>query len=149
MIEIKITGDTANDIMNDLFVLAAAWAKEPQEATGGPAEGEGVKLPTETPPSPQEPTSAKSEPPAMELKPENPMVAAFAKKDGSNVKQCIRPEDFGTIKQKVSDFIQKDKAANSKALKQFLADHGSHKLSELDEKFIPDLQKLIEGDAIA
>ena len=33
MIEIKITGDTANAIMNDLFVLAAAWAKEPEKAT--------------------------------------------------------------------------------------------------------------------
>ena len=142
MIEIKITGDTANAIMNDLFVLAAAWAQEPQEATGGPAEGEGVKLPTETPPSPQDPTSAKSEP-------VSPMVKQFASPDGSNVKQCIRKEDFGTIKQKVAEFIQKDKAANSKALKKFLADHGSHKLSELDEKFIPDLQKLIEGDAIA
>ena len=32
MIEIKITGDTANAIMNDLFVLAAAWAKEPKKA---------------------------------------------------------------------------------------------------------------------
>ena len=42
MIEIKITGDTANAIMNDLFVLAAAWAQESQEATGAPAEGEGV-----------------------------------------------------------------------------------------------------------
>ena len=142
MIEIKITGDTANAIMNDLFVLAAAWAKESQEATGAPAEGEGVKLPTETPPSPQEPTSAKSEP-------VSPMVKQFASPDGSNVKQCIKAEDFGTIKQKVAEFIQKDKAANSKALKKFLADHGSHKLSELDEKFIPDLQKLIEGDAIA
>ena len=142
MIEIKITGDTANAIMNDLFVLAAAWAKEPEKATGGPAEGEGVKLPTETPPSPQDPTSAKSEP-------VSPMVKQFASPDGSNVKQCIKAEDFGTIKQKVAEFIQKDKAANSKALKKFLADHGSHKLSELDEKFIPDLQKLIEGDAIA
>ena len=142
MIEIKITGNTANDVMLDLFKLASAWAQEPQEATGGPAEGEGVKLPTETPPSPQEPTAAKSEP-------VSPMVKQFASPDGSNVKQCIRPEDFRTIKQKVADFIQKDKAANSKALKQFLADHGSHKLSELDEKFIPDLQKLIEGDAIA
>ena len=142
MIEIKITGDTANDVMLDLFKLASAWAQEPQEATGGPAEGEGVKLPTETPPSPQEPTSAKSEP-------VSPMVKQFASPDGSNVKQCIKAEDFGTIKQKVAEFIQKDKAANSKALKQFLADHGSHKLSELDEKFIPDLQKLIEGDAIA
>ena len=142
MIEIKITGDTANAIMNDLFVLAAAWAKEPEKATGGPAEGEGVKLPTETPPSPQDPTSAKSEP-------VSPMVKQFASPDGSNVKQCIRKEDFGTIKQKVAEFIQKDKAANSKALKKFLADHGSHKLSELDEKFIPDLQKLIEGEAVA
>ena len=142
MIEIKITGNTANDVMLDLFKLASAWAQEPQEATGGPAEGEGVKLPTETPPSPQEPTSAKSEP-------VSPMVKQFASPDGSNVKQCIRKEDFRTIKQKVAEFIQKDKAANSKALKQFLADHGSHKLSELDEKFIPDLQKLIEGDAVA
>ena len=149
MIEIKITGDTANAIMNDLFVLAAAWAKEPEKATEALEKAQEVKLPAEQPKAPQNETSAKSEPPAMELKPESPMVAAFAKKDGSNVKQCIRPEDFGTIKQKVSDFIQKDKAANSKALKQFLADHGSHKLSELDEKFIPDLQKLIEGDAIA
>ena len=142
MIEIKITGNTANDVMLDLFKLASAWAQEPQEATGGPAEGEGVKLPTETPPSPQEPTAAKSEP-------VSPMVKQFASPDGSNVKQCVRKEDFRIIKQKVADFIQKDKAANSKALKQFLADHGSHKLSELDEKFIPDLQKLIEGDAIA
>ena len=30
MIEINITVDTANDIMNDLFVLAEAWAKEPE-----------------------------------------------------------------------------------------------------------------------
>ena len=121
MIEIKITSDTANDIMNDLFVLAAAWAKEPEKATE-----------------------------ALEkAQPVSPMVKQFASPDGSNVKQCIKAEDFGTIKQKVAEFIQKDKAANSKALKQFLADHGSHKLSELDEKFIPDLQKLIEGDAIA
>ena len=32
MIEIKITGDTANDIMNDLFVLAAAFVKDPKKA---------------------------------------------------------------------------------------------------------------------
>ena len=147
MIEIKITGDTANDIMNDLFVLAAAWAQESQEATGAPAEGEGVKLPTETPPSPQEPTPAKSEPPAMELKPENPMVAAFAKKDGSNVKQCIRPEDFDDIKQACAAFLQKDKATNGPKLKAFLADHGTRKLSELDEKFLPDLRKLLSGEA--
>ena len=142
MIEIKITGDTANDIMNDLFVLAAAWAKEPEKATEALEKAQEVKVPAETAKAPQNETSAKSEP-------VSPMVKQFASPDGSNVKQCIRPEDFRTIKQKVADFIQKDKAANSKALKQFLADHGSHKLSELDEKFIPDLQKLIEGDAIA
>ena len=135
MIEIKITGDTANAIMNDLFVLAAAWAKEPEKATEALEKAQEVK-------APQNDTSAKSEP-------VSPMVKQFASPDGSNVKQCIKAEDFGTIKQKVAEFIQKDKAANSKALKQFLADHGSHKLSELDEKFIPDLQKLIEGDAIA
>ena len=142
MIEIKITGDTANDIMNDLFVLAAAWAKEPEKATEALEKAQEVKVPTGPAKAPQNETSAKSEP-------VSPMVKQFASPDGSNVKQCIRKEDFGTIKQKVSDFIQKDKAANSKALKQFLADHGSHKLSELDEKFIPDLQKLIEGDAVA
>ena len=32
MIEIKITGNTANDIMNDLFVLAAAFVKDPKKA---------------------------------------------------------------------------------------------------------------------
>ena len=32
MIEIKITGDTANDVMLDLFKLASAWAKEPEKA---------------------------------------------------------------------------------------------------------------------
>ena len=32
MIEIKITGDTANAIMNDLFVLAAAFVKDPKKA---------------------------------------------------------------------------------------------------------------------
>ena len=142
MIEIKITGDTANAIMNDLFVLAAAWAKEPEKATEALEKAQEVKLPAEQPKAPQNETSAKSEP-------VSPMVKQFASPDGSNVKQCIKAEDFGTIKQKVAEFIQKDKAANSKALKQFLADHGSHKLSELDEKFIPDLQKLIEGDAIA
>ena len=142
MIEIKITGDTANDIMNDLFVLAAAWAKEPEKATEALEKAQEVKVPAEPAKAPQNETSAKSEP-------VSPMVKQFASPDGSNVKQCIRKEDFGTIKQKVAEFIQKDKAANSKALKQFLADHGSHKLSELDEKFIPDLQKLIEGDAIA
>ena len=142
MIEIKITGDTANAIMNDLFVLAAAWAKEPEKATEALEKAQEVKVPAETAKAPQNETSAKSEP-------VSPMVKQFASPDGSNVKQCIKAEDFGTIKQKVSDFIQKDKAANSKALKQFLADHGSHKLSELDEKFIPDLQKLIEGDAVA
>lgn len=142
MIEIKITGDTANAIMNDLFVLTAAWAKEPEKATEALGKAQEVKVPAETAKAPQNETSAKSEP-------VSPMVKQFASPDGSNVKQCIRKEDFGTIKQKVAEFIQKDKAANSKALKQFLADHGSHKLSELDEKFIPDLQKLIEGDAIA
>lgn len=142
MIEIKITGDTANAIMNDLFVLAAAWAKEPEKATEALEKAQEVKVPTEPAKAPQNETSAKSEP-------VSPMVKQFASPDGSNVKQCIKAEDFGTIKQKVAEFIQKDKAANSKALKQFLADHGSHKLSELDEKFIPDLQKLIEGDAIA
>ena len=142
MIEIKITGDTANAIMNDLFVLAAAWAKEPEKATEALEKAQEVKLPAEQPKAPQNETSAKSEP-------VSPMVKQFAAPDGSNVKQCIKAEDFGTIKQKVAEFIQKDKAANSKALKQFLADHGSHKLSELDEKFIPDLQKLIEGDAVA
>ncbi len=142
MIEIKITGDTANAIMNDLFVLTAAWAKEPEKATEALEKAQEVKVPAETAKAPQNETSAKSEP-------VSPMVKQFASPDGSNVKQCIRKEDFGTIKQKVAEFIQKDKAANSKALKQFLADHGSHKLSELDEKFIPDLQKLIEGDAIA
>ena len=142
MIEIKITGDTANAIMNDLFVLAAAWAKEPEKATEALEKAQEVKVSADPAKAPQNETSAKSEP-------VSPMVKQFASPDGSNVKQCIKAEDFGTIKQKVSDFIQKDKAANSKALKQFLADHGSHKLSELDEKFIPDLQKLIEGDAIA
>ena len=142
MIEIKITGDTANDIMNDLFVLAAAWAKEPEKATEALEKAQEVKVPAETAKAPQNETSAKSEP-------VSPMVKQFASPDGSNVKQCIKAEDFGTIKQKVAEFIQKDKAANSKALKQFLADHGSHKLSELDEKFIPDLQKLIEGEAVA
>ena len=142
MIEIKITGDTANAIMNDLFVLAAAWAKEPEKATEALEKAQEVKLPAEPAKAPQNETSAKSEP-------VSPMVKQFASPDGSNVKQCIKAEDFGTIKQKVAEFIQKDKAANSKALKQFLADHGSHKLSELDEKFIPDLQKLIEGDAVA
>ena len=142
MIEIKITGDTANAIMNDLFVLAAAWAKEPEKATEALEKAQEVKVPAETAKAPQNETSAKSEP-------VSPMVKQFASPDGSNVKQCIKAEDFGIIKQKVAEFIQKDKAANSKALKQFLADHGSHKLSELDEKFIPDLQKLIEGDAIA
>ena len=142
MIEIKITGDPAKAIMNALFVLAAAWAKEPEKATEALEKAQEVKVSTEPAKAPQNETSAKSEP-------VSPMVKQFASPDGSNVKQCIRKEDFGTIKQKVSDFIQKDKAANSKALKQFLADHGSHKLSELDEKFIPDLQKLIEGDAIA
>lgn len=142
MIEIKITGDTANAIMNDLFVLAAAWAKEPEKATEALEKAQEVKVPAETAKAPQNETSAKSEP-------VSPMVKQFASPDGSNVKQCIKAEDFGTIKQKVAEFIQKDKAANSKALKQFLADHGSHKLSELDEKFIPDLQKLIEGDAVA
>ena len=142
MIEIKITGNTANAIMNDLFVLAAAWAKEPEKATEALEKAQEVKVPAETAKAPQNETSAKSEP-------VSPMVKQFASPDGSNVKQCIKAEDFGTIKQKVAEFIQKDKAANSKALKKFLADHGSHKLSELDEKFIPDLQKLIEGDAIA
>ena len=142
MIEIKITGSTANAIMNDLFVLAAAWAKEPEKATEALEKAQEVKVPAETAKAPQNETSAKSEP-------VSPMVKQFAAPDGSNVKQCIKAEDFGTIKQKVAEFIQKDKAANSKALKQFLADHGSHKLSELDEKFIPDLQKLIEGDAVA
>lgn len=142
MIEIKITGDTANAIMNDLFVLAAAWAKEPEKATEALEKAQEVKVPAEPAKAPQNETSAKSEP-------VSPMVKQFASPDGSNVKQCIKAEDFGTIKQKVAEFIQKDKAANSKALKQFLADHGSHKLSELDEKFIPDLQKLIEGDAVA
>lgn len=142
MIEIKITGDTANAIMNDLFVLAAAWAKEPEKATEALEKAQEVKVPAETAKAPQNETSAKSEP-------VSPMVKQFASPDGSNVKQCIKAEDFGTIKQKVAEFIQKDKAANSKALKQFLADHGSHKLSELDEKFIPDLQKLIEGEAVA
>ena len=142
MIEIKITGDTANAIMNDLFVLAAAWAKEPEKATEALEKAQEVKVPAEPAKAPQNETSAKSEP-------VSPMVKQFAAPDGSNVKQCIKAEDFGTIKQKVAEFIQKDKAANSKALKQFLADHGSHKLSELDEKFIPDLQKLIEGDAVA
>ena len=142
MIEIKITGDTANAIMNDLFVLAAAWAKEPEKATEALEKAQEVKLPAEQPKAPQNETSAKSDP-------VSPMVKQFASPDGSNVKQCIKAEDFGIIKQKVAEFIQKDKAANSKALKQFLADHGSHKLSELDEKFIPDLQKLIEGDAVA
>ena len=141
MIEIKITGDTANAIMNDLFVLAAAWAKEPEKATEALEKAQEVKVPAETAKAPQNETSAKSEP-------VSPMVKQFASPDGSNVKQCIKAEDFGTIKQKVAEFIQKDKAANSKALKQFLADHGSHKLSELDEKFIPDLQKLIEGEAV-
>lgn len=142
MIEIKITGDTANAIMNDLFVLAAAWAKEPEKATEVLEKAQEVKVPAEPAKAPQNETSAKSEP-------VSPMVKQFAAPDGSNVKQCVKAEDFGTIKQKVAEFIQKDKAANSKALKQFLADHGSHKLSELDEKFIPDLQKLIEGDAVA
>ena len=142
MIEIKITGNTANAIMNDLFVLAAAWAKEPEKATEALEKAQEVKVPAETAKAPQNETSAKSEP-------VSPMVKQSASPDGSNVKQCVRKEDFGIIKQKVAEFIQKDKAANSKALKQFLADHGSHKLSELDEKFIPDLQKLIEGDAIA
>ena len=142
MIEIKITGDTANAIMNDLFVLAAAWAKEPEKATEALEKAQEVKVPAEPAKAPQNETSAKSEP-------VSPMVKQFASPDGSNVKQCIKAEDFGIIKQKVAEFIQKDKAANSKALKQFLADHGSHKLSELDERFIPDLQKLIEGDAVA
>ena len=142
MIEIKITGNTANDVMLDLFKLASAWAKEPEKATEALEKAQEVKVPAETAKAPQNETSAKSEP-------VSPMVKQFASPDGSNVKQCIKAEDFGTIKQKVAEFIQKDKAANSKALKQFLADHGSHKLSELDEKFIPDLQKLIEGDAIA
>ena len=142
MIEIKITGDTANDVMLDLFKLASAWAKAPEKATEALEKAQEAKVPAEPAKSPQNETSAKSEP-------VSPMVKQFASPDGSNVKQCIRKEDFGTIKQKVAEFIQKDKAANSKALKQFLADHGSHKLSELDEKFIPDLQKLIEGDAIA
>ena len=142
MIEIKITGNTANDIMTDLFVLAAAWAKEPEKATAALEKAQEVKVSTDPAKAPQHETSAKSAP-------VSPMVKQFAAPDGSNVKQCIKAEDFGTIKQKVAEFIQKDKAANSKALKQFLADHGSHKLSELDEKFIPDLQKLIEGDAIA
>ena len=142
MIEIKITGNTANDVMLDLFKLASAWAKEPEKATEALEKAQEVKVPAEPAKAPQNETSAKSEP-------VSPMVKQFASPDGSNVKQCIKAEDFRTIKQKVADFIQKDKAANSKALKQFLADHGSHKLSELDEKFIPDLQKLIEGDAIA
>ena len=142
MIEIKITGDTANAIMNDLFVLAAAWAKEPEKATEVLEKAQEVKVPAEPAKAPQNETSAKSEP-------VSPMVKQFAAPDGSNVKQCIKAENFGTIKQKVAEFIQKDKAANSKALKKFLADHGSHKLSELDEKFIPDLQKLIEGEAVA
>ena len=142
MIEIKITGDTANAIMTALFVLAAAWAKEPEKATEALEKAQEVKVPAEPAKAPQNETSAKAES-------VSPMVKQFAAPDGSNVKQCIRKEDFGTIKQKVAEFIQKDKAANSKALKQFLADHGSHKLSELDEKFIPDLQKLIEGDAVA
>ena len=140
MIEIKITGDTANAIMNDLFVLAAAWAKEPEKATEALEKAQEVKVPAEPAKAPQNETSSE---------PVSPMVKQFASPDGSNVKQCIKAEDFGTIKQKVTEFIQKDKAANSKALKKFLADHGSHKLSELDEKFIPDLQKLIEGDTVA
>ena len=143
MIEIKITGDTANDIMNDLFVLAAAGAKEPEKATEALEKAQEVKeVPAEPAKAPQNETSAKTES-------VSPMVKQFAAPNGSNVKQCIKAEDFGIIKQKVAEFIQKDKAANSKALKKCLADHGSHKLSELDEKFIPDLQKLIEGDAIA
>ena len=150
MIEIKITGDTANAIMNDLFVLAAAWAKEPEKATEALEKAQEVKVPTETAKAPQtEPAKAPQNETSAKSEPVSPMVKQFAAHDGSNVKQCIKAEDFGTIKQKVAEFIQKDKTANSKALKQFLADHGSHKLSELDEKFIPDLQKLIEGDAIA
>lgn len=108
MIEIKITGDTA---------------KEPEKATEALEKAQEVKLPAEQPKAPRNETSAKSEP-------VSPMVKQFAAPDGSNVKQCVKAEDFGTIKQKVAEFIQKDKAANSKALKQFLADHGSHKLSE-------------------
>ena len=147
MIEIKITGDTANAIMNDLFVLAAAWAKEPEKATEALEKAQEVKVPAETAKAPQNETSVKSEPPAMELKPESPMVAAFAKKDGSNVKQCIRPEDFDDIKQACAAFLQKDKATNGPKLKAFLADHGTRKLSELDEKFLPDLRKLLSGEA--
>ena len=147
MIEINITGDTANDIMNDLFVLAAAWAKEPEKATEALEKAQEVKVSTEPAKAPQNETPAKSEPPAMELKPENPMVAAFAKKDGSNVKQCIRPEDFDDIKQACAAFLQKDKATNGPKLKAFLADHGTRKLSELDEKFLPDLRKLLSGEA--
>ena len=147
MIEIKITGDTANAIMNDLFVLAAAWAKEPEKATEALEKAQEVKVSTEPAKAPQNETSAKSEPPAMELKPESPMVAAFAKKDGSNVKQCIRPEDFDGIKQACAAFLQKDKATNGPKLKAFLADHGTRKLSELDEKFLPDLRKLLSGEA--
>ena len=147
MIEIKITGDTANAIMNDLFVLAAAWAKEPEKATEALEKAQEVKVPAETAKAPQNETSAKSEPPAMELKPESPMVAAFSQKDGSNVKQCIRPEDFDDIKQACAAFLQKDKATNGPKLKAFLADHGTRKLSELDEKFLPDLRKLLSGEA--
>ena len=62
MIEIKITGDTANDIMNDLFVLAAAWAKEPEKATEALEKAQEVKAPTGPAKAPQTETSAKSEP---------------------------------------------------------------------------------------
>ena len=80
MIEIKITGDSANDIMNDLFVLAAAWAKEPEKATAALEKAQEVKVPAEPAKAPQNETSAKSEP-------VSPMVKQFASPDGSNVKQ--------------------------------------------------------------
>ena len=163
MIEIKITGDTANAIMNDLFVLAAAWAKEPEKATEALEKAQEVKVPAETAKAPQNETSAKSEP-------VSPMVKQSASPDGSNVKQCIRKEDFGkrepspfmkfvdTVVQCISEeqhtelkalsskFLTADPGKHRPMLRKWFDDHNVKRLSELPAAKADEFKKWLEAN---
>ena len=139
MIEIKITGDTANAIMNDLFVLAAAWAKEPEKATEALEKAQEVKVPAETAKAPQNETSAKSEP-------VSPMVKQFASPDGSNVKQCISEEQHTELKALSSKFLTADPGKHRPMLRKWFDDHNVKRLSELPAAKADEFKKWLEAN---
>ena len=139
MIEIKITGSTANDIMNDLFVLAAAWAQESQEATGALEKAQEVKVPAETANAPKNETSAKSEP-------VSPMVKQFAAPDGRNVKQCISEEQHTELKALSSKFLTADPGKHRPMLRKWFDDHNVKRLSELPAAKADEFKKWLEAN---